>query len=164
MLKKGDEIVTVGGMFGVVRRIGDDWIELEITKGTRVRFLKRAISQIVSEEEDEDEYEEYADEIEDGRRGRRGGRARGRGLGRRGAGRRRAAADEPAADEALAEPEAEAGRRSRPEPGPSKGDEMCTTRALQSLQGPRRAGIPACVPNSVLTWCRTRSESPWRMS
>jgi preprotein translocase subunit YajC len=65
MLKKGDEIVTVGGMFGVIRRMGDDWIELEITKGTRVRFLKRAISQIVSEEEDEDEdYEEYVDEIE----------------------------------------------------------------------------------------------------
>ncbi len=67
MLKKGDEIVTVGGMFGVIRRIGDDWVELEITKGTRVRFLKRAISSIVSEEEDEDEeYEEYADEIEAG--------------------------------------------------------------------------------------------------
>jgi preprotein translocase subunit YajC len=65
MLKKGDEIVTVGGMFGVVRRLGDDWIELEITKGTRVRFLKRAISQIVSEEEEEDEYEEYVDEIDE---------------------------------------------------------------------------------------------------
>ncbi len=61
MLKKGDEVVTIGGMFGVVRRIGDDWVELEITKGTRVRFLKRAISQIVSEEEEE-EYEEYEDE------------------------------------------------------------------------------------------------------
>jgi len=64
MLKKGDEIVTVGGMFGVVRRLGDDWVEIEITKGTRVRFLKRAISQIVSEEEEEEEYEEYQDEIE----------------------------------------------------------------------------------------------------
>jgi preprotein translocase subunit YajC len=59
MLKKGDEIVTIGGMFGVVRRLGDDWVELDVSKGTRVRFLKRAISQIVSEEEDEDEeYEE----------------------------------------------------------------------------------------------------------
>lgn len=66
MLKKGDEIVTIGGLFGVVRRLGDDWVELEVSKGTRVRFLKRAISQIVSEEdEDEEEYEEYAeDEIE----------------------------------------------------------------------------------------------------
>lgn len=66
MLKKGDEIVTIGGMFGVIRRIGDDWVELDISKGTRVRFLKKAVSQIVSEEEeDEEEYEESAvDEIE----------------------------------------------------------------------------------------------------
>jgi preprotein translocase subunit YajC len=65
MLKKGDEIVTIGGMFGIIRRIGDDWVEIEVSKGTRVRFLKRAISSIVSEEEeDEEEYEEYADEIE----------------------------------------------------------------------------------------------------
>jgi preprotein translocase subunit YajC len=58
MLKKGDEIVTIGGMFGVIRRLGDDWVEIEISKGTRVRFLKRAISSIVSEEEEEEEYEE----------------------------------------------------------------------------------------------------------
>lgn len=66
MLKKGDEIVTIGGLFGVIRRIGDDWVELEVSKGTRVRFLKKAVSQIVSEEEeDEEEYEESAvDEIE----------------------------------------------------------------------------------------------------
>jgi len=61
MLKKGDDIVTIGGMFGTVRRLGDDWVEIEIARGTRVRFLKRAISQIVSEEEEEEE--EY-DEIE----------------------------------------------------------------------------------------------------
>ena len=82
MLKKGDEIVTVGGMFGVVRRLGDDWIELEITKGTRVRFLKRAISQIVSEEEEEDEYEEYADEIDDADEVDAVDEARGRGSSR----------------------------------------------------------------------------------
>jgi preprotein translocase subunit YajC len=62
MLKKGDDIVTIGGMFGTVRRLGDDWVEIEVARGTRVRFLKRAISQIVSEEEEEEE--EYEDEIE----------------------------------------------------------------------------------------------------
>ena len=62
MLKKGDDVVTIGGMFGTVRRLGDDWVELEVARGTRVRFLKKAISQIVSEEEEEDE--EYADELE----------------------------------------------------------------------------------------------------
>jgi len=68
MMKRGDEVVTIGGMFGTVRKIGDDWIELEVGRGTRVRFLKRAISSIVSEEEeDEEEYvgdEEYDEELE----------------------------------------------------------------------------------------------------
>src|SRR5665647_1742418 len=38
MLKKGDEIVTIGGMFGTVTGIGDDWVEIEIAKRTRVRL------------------------------------------------------------------------------------------------------------------------------
>ncbi|HET6494589.1 MAG TPA: preprotein translocase subunit YajC [Thermoleophilia bacterium] len=65
MLKKGDEIVTIGGMFGTVTRIGDEWVELEIAKRTKVRYMKRAISSIteISEDEDEDdEFIEAADE------------------------------------------------------------------------------------------------------
>ena len=65
MLKKGDEVVTIGGMFGTITAIGDDWVELEIAKRTKVRYLKRAISSITSiqeEDEDEDEYIEAADE------------------------------------------------------------------------------------------------------
>ena len=64
MLKKGDEVVTIGGIFGTVTRIGDDWVELEIAKRTRARCLKRAISSITSivEDEDEDEYIEAADD------------------------------------------------------------------------------------------------------
>jgi preprotein translocase subunit YajC len=67
MLKKGDEVVTIGGMFGTVSAIGDDWVELEVAKRTRVRYLKRAISSITSideydEEEEEDEYIEAAEE------------------------------------------------------------------------------------------------------
>jgi preprotein translocase subunit YajC len=68
MLKKGDEVVTVGGMFGTIRKIGDDFVVLEIADRTRVRFLKRSIRQIVNEEEDvdEDEDEEYVeDDYED---------------------------------------------------------------------------------------------------
>ena len=67
MLKKGDEVVTIGGMFGTITAIGDDWVELEVAKRTKVRYLKRAISSITSideydEEEEEDEYIEAADE------------------------------------------------------------------------------------------------------
>jgi preprotein translocase subunit YajC len=66
MLKKGDEVLTIGGLFGTVTRIGDDWVELEVAKRTRVRYLKRAISSITSVDEyddaDEDEYVEEYDE------------------------------------------------------------------------------------------------------
>ncbi len=63
MVKKGDEVVTVGGMFGTVRKVADDYVILEIADRTKVRFLRRAIREIVNEEEgvDEDE-EEYVDE------------------------------------------------------------------------------------------------------
>lgn len=65
MLKKGDEIITIGGLFGTVRKIGDDWVELEIANRTRVRFLKRAISSIVTEEEEEEEDEFVEGEASD---------------------------------------------------------------------------------------------------
>jgi preprotein translocase subunit YajC len=66
MLKKGDEVVTIGGMFGTVSAIGDDWVELEIAKRTRVRYLKRAISSITSiDEYDEDEEDEYIEAADD---------------------------------------------------------------------------------------------------
>lgn len=66
MLKKGDEVVTIGGMFGTITAIGDDWVELEVAKRTKVRYLKRAISSITSveeiDDEDEDEYIEATEE------------------------------------------------------------------------------------------------------
>jgi len=69
MLKRGDEVVTIGGMFGTVTKIGDDWVELEIAKRTKVRYLKRAVSSItniVEDDEDEDEYiEAAADDVVD---------------------------------------------------------------------------------------------------
>lgn len=65
MLKKGDEVITIGGMYGTVKKIGDDYVELEIANRTRVKFLKRSISSIVSEEEEEEYEEEPADESDE---------------------------------------------------------------------------------------------------
>ena len=52
-------------MFGTITAIGDDWVELEVAKRHRVRYLKRAISSITTidqhDEEDEDEYIEPED-------------------------------------------------------------------------------------------------------
>jgi preprotein translocase subunit YajC len=65
MLKKGDEVVTIGGMFGTVTGIGDDYVEIEIAKRTRVRYLKRAVSSITVAIEDDDEDDEYIEADED---------------------------------------------------------------------------------------------------
>ena len=65
MLKKGDEVVTVGGMYGIVRKVGNEYVEIEVANRTRVKFLKRAIASIISEEEEEEPEEENADEVVD---------------------------------------------------------------------------------------------------
>ena len=68
MVKKGDEVLTVGGMFGTVRKVGDDFVILEVADHTKVRFLRRAIREIINEEEDveEDDEAEYVEDDYDG--------------------------------------------------------------------------------------------------
>lgn len=43
-LEPGDEVMTVGGLFGTVREVGDHHVELEIAPGTQVRLAKSAIT------------------------------------------------------------------------------------------------------------------------
>lgn len=52
---EGDEVITIGGVYGRVASIGDDDMELEIAPGTRARFVKSAISRRVTEELSEEE-------------------------------------------------------------------------------------------------------------
>lgn len=40
----GDEVVTIGGLFGTVRAITEDQFHLELTPGTTVRLAKSAIA------------------------------------------------------------------------------------------------------------------------
>ena len=73
LLKKGDEVLTVGGMFGVIRKMGDDFVILEVESGARVKLLRRGIREILSEEDDDypedddldDEDAEYEEVDED---------------------------------------------------------------------------------------------------
>ena len=46
----GDEIITMTGLYGRVRTIGDEDVEIEIAPGTNVRFLKSAIGRRVVED------------------------------------------------------------------------------------------------------------------
>jgi preprotein translocase subunit YajC len=46
----GDEVITIGGMYGRVKAIGDDELELEVSPGTSIRFTKSAIGRRVTED------------------------------------------------------------------------------------------------------------------
>jgi preprotein translocase subunit YajC len=39
----GDEVVTIGGMFGTIRAMDDESVTLEVAPGTSVRMMKSAI-------------------------------------------------------------------------------------------------------------------------
>jgi len=54
-LRKGDEIITAGGLHGTVISIEDDVLEIEIAKGTIARLDRRAVAAIVTPEEEEPE-------------------------------------------------------------------------------------------------------------
>ena len=43
-MKKGDEVVTGGGLLGRVTRIGENFIELEVADNTVVRVQKQSVS------------------------------------------------------------------------------------------------------------------------
>jgi preprotein translocase subunit YajC len=46
----GDQIITMTGLYGTVRTIGDDDVEVDIAPGTTVRLLKSAIGRRVTED------------------------------------------------------------------------------------------------------------------
>jgi preprotein translocase subunit YajC len=43
-IKKGDEVVTIGGIHGKVYSVEDDTVQLELDKGLKVKVEKSAIS------------------------------------------------------------------------------------------------------------------------
>ena len=57
-LAVGDEIVTVGGVYGTVRSVADDQLTVEIAPGTNVRLDRRAVAALVPDQQPEDESEE----------------------------------------------------------------------------------------------------------
>ena len=57
----GDEVITIGGLFGTVRSLDEDSVILEVAPGTTIRLLKSAVARKLFAEEEEIEDEE-ADE------------------------------------------------------------------------------------------------------
>jgi preprotein translocase subunit YajC len=46
-VKKGDEVVTGGGIRGRVTKVSDDEAEVEIAQGVKIRVVKSTISQVI---------------------------------------------------------------------------------------------------------------------
>ena len=64
----GDEIMTAGGILGVVTHIDDDddLLSVEIAPNTTIRVVKRAVSQRFVEEDDaDDDVEDADDDVQD---------------------------------------------------------------------------------------------------
>lgn len=47
-VKKGDEVITAGGIRGRVTKVSDDEAEVEIAQGVKVRVVKSTITQILT--------------------------------------------------------------------------------------------------------------------
>ncbi len=48
----GDEVVTIGGLFGVVGEVDDDSVLLEVAPGIQLRFLRSAIARKLMPEDE----------------------------------------------------------------------------------------------------------------
>ena len=47
-VKKGDEVITGGGIRGRVTKVNDEEVEVEIASGVRIRLVKGTVSQVLS--------------------------------------------------------------------------------------------------------------------
>ena len=47
-VKKGDEVITGGGIRGRITKVSDDDVEVEIANGVRVRVIKSTLTGVVS--------------------------------------------------------------------------------------------------------------------
>jgi preprotein translocase subunit YajC len=58
----GDEVVTIGGLYGTIVEADDETVVLEIAPGVQARYARPAIARVVSKAEAEEEYEEEYEE------------------------------------------------------------------------------------------------------
>jgi len=62
-VEPGDEVLTVGGLYGIVRDIDEeDDLIVEIAEGIQVRIARRAIGGVVKPEDEDDELDDELDD------------------------------------------------------------------------------------------------------
>ncbi|MBM0239407.1 preprotein translocase subunit YajC [Micromonospora sp. ATA32] len=63
-LGPGDEVVTIGGLYGTVTGIEDDSVLLEVAPGVQTRYARPAIARVVTRAERVEETEPVAEDAE----------------------------------------------------------------------------------------------------
>jgi preprotein translocase subunit YajC len=63
-LEVGDEVVTIAGIYGTIVEIDedDDTVTVEVAPGTRIRMLRRAVSQRLTEDQPHEADDDTPDE------------------------------------------------------------------------------------------------------
>ena len=51
-VRKGDRVVTIGGMHGFVESVKDDFVVLKVDENVKLKFNKSAISQVLERRDD----------------------------------------------------------------------------------------------------------------
>ena len=65
-VEPGDEVLTVGGLYGIVRDIDEeDDLIVEIAEGIQVRIARRAVGGVVKPEDEDEELDEDVDEADE---------------------------------------------------------------------------------------------------
>jgi preprotein translocase subunit YajC len=57
-VRKGDRVVTIGGMHGFVESVKDDAIVLKVDDNVKIKFSKSAVSQVLERKDDSGETKE----------------------------------------------------------------------------------------------------------
>ncbi|HEU4487719.1 MAG TPA: preprotein translocase subunit YajC [Actinomycetota bacterium] len=65
-LSVGDEVVTIGGLYGTITRLSDDDVELQVDSSTTLRFLKTSIARVVVEDDPTAQEQDEAEALQRG--------------------------------------------------------------------------------------------------
>jgi preprotein translocase subunit YajC len=72
-IEPGDEILTVGGLYGIVQEIDEEGdLIVEVADGVHVRIARRAVGGVVKPEEDDDEGGDEPADVAEGSAGKEG--------------------------------------------------------------------------------------------
>jgi len=76
-IRRGDRIVTGGGLIGTVSKAGDDELQVDLAEGVRVRVVRSTVASVLTrgepakakETDDKDDDAEAGDKAKSGKRG-----------------------------------------------------------------------------------------------